>query len=158
MGPARRITRLTLLLNQFRSPLLLILLIAAVLSFFLRDAADAVIILGIVTLSACLGFWHEWTAADAMKKLLARVRTRASVLRDGERVSVPVEEVVPGDVVILAAGDAVPGDGRILESRDLYVEEAALTGESFPLGKAAGTLPTGTPLSGRSNSLWMART
>ncbi len=99
---------LKLLLSQFRSPMILILLGAALLSFFLREPVDASIIVAIVLLSGLLGFWQEKRAAGAVEMLLALVRLDAQVLRDGVAVDVPVEEVVPGDVCLLDAGDCSP--------------------------------------------------
>jgi Mg2+-importing ATPase len=145
----------TLLLAQFKSPLILILLGAAILSFFLREPVDAAIITAIILLSSVLGFWQEKRATDAVNKLLAIVRINARVVRDGIETDVPTEEVVPGDVCILNAGDIIPGDASILESKDLFVQEAALTGESFPAEKNAGTVPQETPLTKRTNSLFM---
>jgi len=145
----------SLLLAQFKSPIVLILLFAAVLSLFLGEASDALIILAIVLGSGLLGFWQEWRAADALEKLLALVQIKATVLRDGHPVEVPVERVVPGDVVLLNAGDIIPGDGRILDETDLFVAEATLTGETFPVEKSAGTLPPDTPLGQRTNCLFL---
>ena len=133
---------LALFLAQFKSPIILILLFAAGLSLFLRDAPDAFIIISIVLVSGLLGFWQERGATDAVEKLLAIVQVRAAVLRDGKETEIPVEEVVPGDIAILNAGDMVPGDCAILESKDLFVNEAALTGETFPVEKQPGTLPS----------------
>jgi len=144
-----------LLLAQFRSPIILTLLVAATLSFSLRDAADALIILAIVLISGPLGFWQEWRAADAVAKLLALVQVRATVLREDRPVEVPVEQVVPGDVVVLDAGDVIPGDGRILEARDLFVSEATLTGETFPVEKEVGLVPPDAPLARRTNCLYL---
>lgn len=144
-----------LLLSQFSSPIILILISAAVISLLLGDSADAVIILVIVGLSGLLGFWQERGAAGAMETLLALVEVKAAVLRDGAEAEVPLEEVVPGDVVLLRAGDTIPGDCRILESRDLFVDESTLTGETFPVDKQAGILPQDTPLAGRNNALFM---
>jgi P-type Mg2+ transporter len=151
----RRAGRLLLLLAQFKSPLILILVAAAALSFFLREPVDASIILGIVLLSGLLGFWQEQRAADAVEKLLALVRVEARVVRDGVAVDVPAEEVVTGDLCLLNAGDCIPGDCLILEAKDLFVDEAALTGESFPAEKRACVLPAETPLARRTNSLFM---
>jgi Mg2+-importing ATPase len=146
---------LRLLLAQFRSPIILILLFAAGLSFFLGEQVDALLILVIVFVSGLLGFWQERGAADAIQKLLALVQVKATVLRDGQSVLLPIEEIVAGDIVLLAAGAQIPGDGVLLESRDLYVDEAALTGESYPVEKAAGVLPVSTPLNRRGNVLFM---
>jgi magnesium-transporting ATPase (P-type) len=144
-----------LLLAQFRSPIILTLLVAVTLSFSLRDATDALIILAIVLISGLLGFWQEWGAADAVAKLLALVQVRATVLREDRPVEVPVEQVVPGDVVVLDAGDVIPGDGRILEARDLFVSEATLTGETFPVEKGVGLVPPDAPLARRTNCLYL---
>lgn len=146
---------LTLLLGQFKSPIILILLFAAGLSFFLRDSTDAVIILAIVLASGLLGFWQERGASNAMDKLLAIVQIKAEVLRNGTCKEIPVEEIVPGDLVVLNAGDVVPGDCLILESKDLFLNEAALTGETYPVEKTVQFLPAETPLSQRTNSLFM---
>src|SRR5688572_6505083 len=155
LRPAKRSDALTLLLAQFKSPLILILLGAVILSFFLREPVDGVIIISIVLLSSVLGFWQEKRAADAVRSLLAIVRIEAKVLRDGVEQDVPAEEVVPGDICLLNAGDIIPGDAAILESKDLFVQEAALTGESFPAEKEAGTLAQETALMKRTNALFM---
>jgi Mg2+-importing ATPase len=144
-----------LLLSQFKSPIILILVFAACLSFFLRNHIDAVIILAIVIVSGLLGFWQERGAATAVEKLLSIVQIKARVLRDGTPLEIPVEEIVPGDIILLKAGDVIPGDCMLIESRDLFVDEAALTGETYPQDKASGTLPEETPLSQRTNTLFM---
>ncbi len=146
---------LTLLLNQFKSPIILILIFAAVLSIFLKDAADAIIILAIVLISGFLGFWQERGATNAVEKLLALVQVKATVLRDGKSQEIPNEQVVPGDIVLLNAGDSIPGDCLILESKDLSVNEAALTGETYPADKLSGVLPAETDLGKRTNILYM---
>ncbi len=155
LKPPKRTDILTLLLAQFKSPIILMLFFATGLSFFLHDPVDAFIILTIVLASGLLGFWQERGAANAVEKLLAIVQIKASVLRDGATKEIPVEEIVPGDVVILNAGDIVPGDCLILESKDLFVDEAMLTGETFPVEKAATVLAAETPLGQRTNSLFM---
>jgi P-type Mg2+ transporter len=152
---SKRSNVLTLLFAQFKSPLILILFIATGLSFFLHDAADAFIILAIVLASGLLGFWQERGASNAVEKLLSMVRIKAAVLRDGSVKDVPVEEIVPGDILILDAGDIVPGDCLIQESKDLFVDEAMMTGETFPVEKAVAVLPEETPMSQRTNALWM---
>ena len=159
-GPnAVRVTRergdLALLLSQFKSPIILILIVAAILSTFLGDRIDAGIILVIVLVSGVLTFWQERDAADAVKKLLAVVGVKAQVVRDSHEIAVPHDNVVPGDVVVLSAGATIPADCLILESTDLYVDEASLTGESFPAEKAVGSLPTDTPLAKRTNAVFM---
>jgi len=151
----KRSSALRLLLSQFKSPLIIILLLAAVLSFFLSETVDAMIIMGIVLLSGLLGFWQEKKAADAVERLLAIVQISARVLRDGAWAEAPVEEIVPGDIALLNAGNIIPGDCLILDSKDLFVDEAALTGESFPAEKRPGVLAEETPLGQRTNSLFM---
>ena len=155
LKPPKRTDVVTLLLAQFKSPLILLLFFATGLSFFLHDPVDAFIILTIVLVSGLLGFWQERGAANAVEKLLAIVQIKASVLRDGGPKEIPVEGIVPGDIVILGAGDIVPGDCLILESKDLFVDEAMLTGETFPVEKSATVLAAETPLGQRTNALWM---
>jgi P-type Mg2+ transporter len=155
LKPRRELSWPGLLLGQFKSPLVLILVAAASLAFFLHDRTNAGIILGIVVVSAVLGFWQEYSAAGAVAKLLAVVQVKVQALRDGLQRDVPVDEIVPGDVLALNAGDVVPGDCRVLESKDLFANEAALTGESFPAEKLAGVMPAETPLGGRTNVLYM---
>jgi Mg2+-importing ATPase len=151
----RRPSALLLFVRQLASPIVAILLLAAILSFGVRDVQDAWIIVAIVLASAGLGFWQEYGAANAVAALLATVQTTATVVRDGRETEVPVAGVVPGDVVVLGAGARVPGDCRVLEARDLHIIEAALTGESFPVEKEPGTLPADTPLVRRSNALYL---
>ena len=155
LRPRRNDGSFSLLLGQFKSPITLILIGAASLSFFLHDPTDAVIILVIVLISGLLGFWQEHSAANALKKLLAIVTTKATVLRDGQEVEIPVENVVPGDVISVSAGSAIPGDCLILESKDLFVDEATLTGETYPAEKQPAVLPAETSLGHRTNSLFL---
>ena len=155
LKPKKKSDALTLLLSQFKSPLILILFFATGLSFFLRNPVDAFIILTIVLVSGLLGFWQERSATNAVQKLLAIVQIKAAVLRDGVPQEIPVEDIVPGDIVILNAGDIVPGDCLVQESKDLFVDEATLTGETYPVEKSVGVLSAETPLGQRTNSLWM---
>ena len=155
LKPPKRSDMLTLLLAQFTSPIILILFFATGLSFFLSDPVDAFIILSIVLVSGLLGFWQERGASKAVEKLLSIVQIKAAVLRDGRSQEIPVEGIVPGDIVILNAGDVVPGDGLIQESKDLFVDEAMLTGETFPVEKVVALLPPETLLGQRTNTLWM---
>jgi Mg2+-importing ATPase len=151
---SRRITWLGLLLNQFRSPLVILLLFAMTLSLFLGETTDAVIVLAIVLGSALLGFWQEYRASDAVARLLAVIQTRVRVLRDGREIELTHDALVPGDVVVLAAGAAIPADCRILRSTDLFVDESTLTGESYPVEKDVGVLAEDVPLARRSNALF----
>lgn len=142
-------------LAQFKSPVTLLLIIAALLSAGLGDVADTSIILTIVLISSCLGYWQERGAENAVQALLKLVRLHCDVLRDGKETAIPMELAVPGDIVILAAGDIIPGDSLILSSQELFTDEAAFTGESYPVEKHASVLPQDTPLAKRSNSLLM---
>jgi len=155
LRPSKRTDALTLLIAQFKSPLILILLVAVGLSFFFNESIDASIIIAIVLLSSVLGFWQEKRAADAVKALLSIVKMDATVFRDGVETNVPVDEIVPGDICLLHAGDIIPGDAAILDSKDLFVDEAALTGESYPAEKASGIIAKETALMRRTNSLFM---
>jgi len=155
LKPKKHSDWFTLLLSQFKSPIILILFFATVLSFFLHDRVDAFIIFSIVLISGLLGFWQEHSASNAVEKLLSIVQIKASVMRDGIAKEIPIEQIVPGDIVILNAGDIIPGDGLVQESKDLFVDEAMLTGETFPVEKMAVVLPAETLLSQRTNALWM---
>jgi len=146
---------LRLFLAQFKSSIILILLFATGLSFYLHDRLDAAIILTIVLISGLLGFWQEKGAASAIEKLLEIVQIKVSVLRGGIATEIAAESLIPGDIILLKAGDVIPGDCLILESDNLFIDEAILTGESYPVEKLPGVLPTETALSRRSNALWM---
>lgn len=153
--PRRLAGPLRLLITQFTSPITILLLTAAALSIVLGEGVDGSIILAILVLSGILGFWQEHRAAGAVDRLLALIRTRATVVRDGSDREVPLEDVVPGDVVRLVAGASVPGDARLLESTHLFVDQSALTGESFPADKAPGTMPAETTLAARANAVYL---
>ena len=155
LKPRKKSDPFTLLLSQFKSPIILILLFATGMSFFLHDPVDASIILAIVVISGLLGFWQERGAANAVEKLLAIVQIKAMALRDKTPVEILVERIVPGDVVVLNAGDVIPGDCLILDSRDLFVDEATLTGETYPVEKSDTAVAEETPLAKRTNALWM---
>ncbi|HUJ16258.1 MAG TPA: HAD-IC family P-type ATPase, partial [Thermoanaerobaculia bacterium] len=145
------LSRLDVFAAQFKNPLLLVLVFAAIVAGFTGEWADAVIVIVIILASAVLGYVREYRAASAAAALRSRIRTRANVLRDGAAQQVAVEEVVPGDVVLLSAGSIVPADCIVLESTDCFVSEAVLTGESFPVEKSAETLPAATPVAKRTN-------
>jgi Mg2+-importing ATPase len=152
LKPKKRANALSLLLSQFKSPIILILIFASVLSFFLRNPVDATIISAIVLVSGLLGFWQERGATNAIGKLLSIVQIKAAVMRDGALQDISVEEIVPGDIVSFNAGDVIPGDCLVLESKDLFVDEASLTGETYPQDKISGVLPEETPLAKRTNT------
>ncbi len=146
---------LALFLRQFTNPIVLIMLAAAVLSLFLGDQTSAAIIIAIVLASGALGFWQERGANDAVAKLLAIVEVRATVLRDGQRVKVPVADIVPGDILILSPGEGIAADALVLDSKDLFVDESTLTGETYPVEKQPGATSPETPLAKRTDALFM---
>jgi Mg2+-importing ATPase len=149
-----RTTAHRLFARQFESPLVLILVFGALVSMFLQEWADASIILVIVLGSAILGFSQEYRASTAIAALRSRLALEARAIRDGIEQLVPVTTIVPGDVVILCAGNLVPGDGLLLEAKDFLVSEASLTGESFPVEKRPGIVPAEATLAQRSNCVF----
>ncbi len=138
-------------LRQFHGPLIYVLLAATAGSYLSGDRVDALVILAVVIVNAVVGFAQESRAEGALAALAALTETRTTVVRDGRRRTVPSSAVVPGDLVVLAAGDKVPADLRLLESRELRADESALTGESAPTGKDPGALPPGTAPADRRN-------
>ena len=148
-----------LLLDQFKNFVVIILLVSAVISFLLGDVIEASAIMAIVILNAVLGVIQESKAEEALAALKKMAAPEAHVLRDGHRVTVPARELVPGDVVFLEAGNYVPADLRLIESVNLKIDEASLTGESLPVEKRANTtMPKDAPLGDRINSAFMSTT
>ena len=136
-APVKRGAPVLELLVLFLNPLVIILLIAALVSFILGDKADAAIILVMVLLGISINFVQTYRSQKAIDRLRENVTPTATVLRDGAWQEIKRHEVVPGDLVCIGAGDLVPADGQLVESRDLYVQQAALTGESLPAEKDA---------------------
>jgi P-type Mg2+ transporter len=155
LATKEKATPLRLFLNQLNSPIIYILLFATLVSAVLQDWADAVIILVIIFGSAGLSFFQEYSASNAAEKLKARVSLKTTVLRDGQPVPVPVEEVVPGDIVQLSAGSLIPADGILLEANDFFVNQSVLTGETFPVEKQPGTVAVSAGLPDRTNNVFM---
>ncbi|HNY66105.1 MAG TPA: cation-translocating P-type ATPase [Deltaproteobacteria bacterium] len=149
---AGHISPWTIFLGQFKNVLIIILLIATLLSAFLGHAVEAVAIAVIVLFAVVLGFIQEYRAERAIESLRKMAAPTATVLRGGREVEAPARELVPGDVVILRAGDRVPADARLIEAVNLQIEEAALTGESLPVEKITDPLPgLGLALGDRRN-------
>ncbi|MEM0054524.1 MAG: HAD-IC family P-type ATPase, partial [Nitrososphaeria archaeon] len=123
-------------LSHLKSPLVIILLIAGLISGFLGEVVNAIIIFVIIMFSVILDFYQESKAENAAELLKQRVATTATVLRDGVKREVRIAEVVPGDIIFLSAGDIVPADARVISAKDLFVNQSALTGESFPVEKS----------------------
>lgn len=148
--PTRRISApdwWPMLLRQFRSPMVLILAVATVISMLLGNVVEGLLIVAMIVISGLLGFVQERRAHGVMNALLAKVRTHTDVLRDGREVELLPEQVVPGDIVVLRAGDLVPADLRIVESTNMLVDESTLTGEPVPVEKSAFTEESATGLS-----------
>lgn len=150
----RGVSPLRILTGQFTSPLMWILLAAALISFVLGEHIDAGVISVIIVLNAVIGFIQEFNAERAIEALKKMTSLQAVVLRDGKERSVPAADVVPGDVVLIAAGDKVPADARLVEIAGLQTQEAALTGESLPVKKRLEIYEKDLPLGDRKNMLF----
>jgi Ca2+-transporting ATPase len=142
-------------LEQFRSPMIGLLLVACAVSAWMGEHADAIAIGAIVVLNALVGFAQEFKAEQALRALRSLTAPRARVLRDGIPVVLPASEIVPGDVLLLEAGDIVAADARLTEAHSLATNEAPLTGESVPVDKSTRPTPAGTPLAQRTDQVFM---
>jgi Mg2+-importing ATPase len=152
---APTLTALRLLLRQFENPLVLILAIAAAISLVLQQWVDAGIILAIVMGSSLLSFYQEYRASTAVEDLRKRLALSARVLRDGAEQVLPVTQIVPGDVILLSAGNLIPADGIVIGAQDFLVSEASMTGESFPVEKRPGVIAPDAPLAERTNAVFL---
>jgi len=148
-------TGLLIFLSQFKTPVTLLLIGAAILSMLLGDPIDSIIIFTIILVSSLLGFWQEKGAADAVSELNKMIQVKCSVLRDQKMKEIPVENVVPGDIVSLSAGDLIPADCLLINCKELFIDEAAFTGETYPVEKNPAVLPEDTPLNKRTNSVFL---
>lgn len=155
LKPRRHDTPLRMFLSQFTNPLVLILIFAAVVSAIVHEWVDTAIVLIIVTASAMLSFTQEYSANHAVEKLRSQVTLKTTVSREGKKQTIPAEEVVPGDIVLLSAGSLVPADGIVLETKDFFVNQAVLTGETFPVEKVPGPVDEDAGLSERINMVFM---
>lgn len=138
-------------LLQFHQPLLYILLLAGAVKAILGSWTNAAVIWGVTVLNAIIGYVQEAKAEGAIASLAKAVTTEAIVLREGQTLRIPSQDLVVGDLVLLASGDKVPADLRLLKVRNLQVDESALTGEAVPVDKAVQPLPLNTPLAERTN-------
>lgn len=138
-------------MRQFNQPLVYILLVAVGVTAFLGEWVDSSVIFGVVLINAVVGFLQEAKAEKAIEALAKMVATETTVRRNGRRLRIHSEQLVPGDVVLLQAGDRVPADLRLLQVRNLQADESALTGESLPVGKHADALARDTILADRKN-------
>lgn len=141
-------------LRQFKSPIVVLLVIAAGLSFAFQEWLDGIAILVVIFINAIIGFYMEFQAGRSMDALKKMVSISVKVLRDGSLTEINSEMLVPGDVIYLEAGDMTPADARLYNSAQMQVDEASLTGESVPVEKSPAVLPADTPLAEQSNLLF----
>jgi Ca2+-transporting ATPase len=146
--------KFSILLSQFKSPLIYILVIAGGISFALEEYIDAGVIFGSVFLNTIIGFFQENKANNSLDKLKQMITHKARVLRDGHEIEIDSENLVVGDVIVLDTGSRVPADARIIEEVDLQVNEANLTGESIPSSKDKEVVEKGVPIADRSNMVY----
>jgi Ca2+-transporting ATPase len=148
-------SRLSMLIGQFTSPIVVILIVAALISLSMGHTKDAIIIAAILIINSLLGFYQELKAETSIRALQRLTENHVRVLRNGIQTTLPSHNLVPGDIILLGEGDLVPADLRLIESYALEVDEAVLTGESLPREKSAETLASeDTPLYERHNSLF----
>jgi Ca2+-transporting ATPase len=153
----KKISPWQIFFGQFKNFLIILLIAATVISLFLGETLDAIVIFAIVIASALLGFYQEFRAEKAMEALKAMSSPTAAVVRDGEEIEIPSAEVVPGDIMLLAAGDRMPADGRLMEAVNTRIDEASLTGESTAVGKDAHAVhPEDTSIGDRKNMVFAA--
>ncbi len=150
----RALSRLRVLWRQIRSPLVLLLVFAAIASALSGEWSDALIVGVILAASIGVGYRREYRAETAIAAMLERIRVTAEVVRDGATVTVPVREVVPGDLLVLSAGSIVAADAVLVEATDLHVDDAVLTGESFPVVKQPGLVGAAAGLRERTNCMY----
>lgn len=167
LAEGKKVTLVQRFLQQLKDPMTIILLVAAAVSavtavYAGESFADVIIIMAVVIINAVLGVYQESKAEKAIEALQQMTAATCKVLRDGKQISLPSAQLVPGDVVVLEAGDAIPADGRLLESASLKIEEAALTGESVPVNKLISVLGVESakdvPLGDRKNMVYMGST
>ena len=138
-------------LRQFHHPLIYVLLVAGVVTATLSEYVDSAVIFAVVVVNAIVGFVQETKAETALQSLRSMVRTEAKVIRDGRERTIGSDQLVPGDLVLVEAGDKVPADVRLIRESELRVDESALTGESVPVDKTEVVLPEATPVADRCN-------
>jgi Ca2+-transporting ATPase len=154
----KKYTVLDLFLSQFKNALLILLIFAGILSMLLGEGLEAIAIFGIVLLNAVLGFIQEYRAEKAIEALERISAPTARVLRDGKEKRIPAREVVPGDILLIEAGDIIPADSRIMEVSSLQIDEASLTGESVPSKKITDPFELGTSIADQENMAFMGTT
>ena len=151
----KKTSKFILFLNQFKSPLIYVLAVAAVVSFVVGHATDSFVILGILFLNAAIGFFQETQAEKSMNALLELASPKAKIKRNGELALKQARELVPGDIIQLEAGDKVPADARLIEAANLKANESALTGESMPSEKDNVIVPENTGIADQTDMVFM---
>ena len=147
---------LRIFLRQFQEILVIVLLVAAVVSFFIGESVDSIVIMAIVLINAALGFVQEYRAEQAVEALRKMTAPTATVIRDGRQIEVAAVNVVPGDLLVLETGDRVPADARVIEAFNLEADEALLTGESLPVAKQTEAPASDASLAEHTGSVFMA--
>lgn len=154
----KRISRAAIFTKQLKEPLIIILLVAITISTFVGELVDAIIIVAIVILSTIVGFIQEFKSEKAIEALKKMTAATCRVIRDNEESIIDVTELVPGDIILISAGDKVPGDAYLIEAHNLEVDQAPLSGESVPVEKTVAVLSKDTPLADRKNILYTITT
>ena len=156
LAEAKTVSRWQILISQFANPLIFILLLAGLISIIMREYTDAEVILVAVLINTIIGYFQENKANQSLSELKKAVEHRALVRRDGFETEIDSAQLVPGDIIILQSGQKVPADARMIESIDLQVNEAMLTGESVPVWKTVKIMPIGSALADRKNIVYSA--
>lgn len=149
------LSSLKMIMEQFTSPLIYILIIAGIVTLLLKEYADTIVIFMAVLLNAVVGYVQESKSSKALRELKKVLSIKAVVVRDGKEREIFADQLIPGDIILLKPGDKAPVDGRLIESRGLKINEAALTGEWLPASKTAEILPEDAPLADRDNLIYM---
>jgi Ca2+-transporting ATPase len=155
LSEEKPVSRVKIFLEQFSSPLIYILIFAGIVTLFLKEYADAIVIFAAVFLNAIVGYIQESKSSKALRELKKVLSLKAIVVRNGKEREILADDLVPGDIILLKPGDKVPVDGRLLENHGLKINESALTGEWLPASKNAATIPENTPLADRDNLVYM---
>lgn len=151
----KKYTGLKLFLNQFKTPVTLLLILAAVLSLTLGEMIDGIIILTIILISSILGYWQEKGASNAVEELLKMIAVNCTVYREGIQQQKAIESLVPGDIIELSAGSLIPADCLLISSDNLFIDEATFTGETYPVEKSITQLPADTAFAKRCNCVFL---
>jgi Ca2+-transporting ATPase len=152
------LSALSIFLKQFIDPVVLILILAVLVSFFINEKLDAIAITFILFINAVLGFFQEYKAEKSIRLLKKILPQKSKVIRNGKEVIVPSKKLIPGDILLLEAGDKVPADGRIIQTNNFKVDESTLTGESVPVNKYTHVLNKKTILADRVNLVFSGTT